>query len=342
MKPRLHQDLRGYNTLALPALASAFVEVSSDAALAEALAWARNSSLPVVPVGEGSNIVLAGDLQALVIHQKTRGIQVLELDEHEVTLRVAAGENWHHLVRWCLAQGYHGLENLALIPGTVGAAPVQNIGAYGVELQAFFLQLHARKIADGSEVVLAREACEFGYRDSVFKHDLKDQLVITALELQLSRSPRVNISYPSLAAYFHDRPQLDLTPATVFDAVVAIRSGTLPDPRKEPNAGSFFKNPLISAGAAARLAQAAPGLPLFPQPGGRVKVSAAWMIDQCGWKGFRRNGVGVHGKHALVLVHHGNGSGKELLSLAREVAGSVRTAFGVELELEPRIYGAGQ
>jgi len=342
MQPRLNAPLRGYNTLALPARAAAFVEVSSDAELAEALAWAGDRGLPVVPLGAGSNIVLAADLQALVIHQQSRGIQVLENDAEAVSLHIAAGENWHRLVGWCLERGYHGLENLALIPGTVGAAPIQNIGAYGVELRGSFLRLHAREIADGSAVVLDREACEFGYRDSVFKRAMKDRLVITAVDLRLSRSPQVDISYPSLSQYFREHPDIDPTPAAVFDAVVEIRGSRLPDPGREPNAGSVFKNPVISPGDAARLAESAPGCPQFPQPDGRVKVPAAWLIEQCGWKGVRRGDVGVHRQHALVLVNHGNGDGGQLLSLAREIARSVLATFGLELEMEPRIYGIVQ
>jgi UDP-N-acetylmuramate dehydrogenase len=340
MKPHRREALRDYNTLALQAHAEAFVTVASEEALLEALAWARAEELPVVPLGEGSNIVLAGDLRALVVRQKSRGIQVLETGDDTVSLRVAAGESWHELVQWSLSQGYYGLENLALIPGTVGAAPIQNIGAYGVELQSVLERVHARQIVDDRERVLDREACEFGYRDSVFKHGLKDQLVITAVDLQLSLCPQVDIAYPALAGYFKDIHITEPSPQAVFDAVVDIRSSKLPSPAKEPNAGSFFKNPLLAREVAEKLIETDPDLPCFPQPDGRVKVSAAWMIDRCGWKGFRRDGLGVHGQHALVLVNYGNNSGKQLLSLAGEITHSVRETFGLSLEVEPRLYGA--
>jgi UDP-N-acetylmuramate dehydrogenase len=339
MKPRSNAALKRYNTLALEARAEAFVEVADDAQLCAALAWARSRELPVVALGEGSNIVLAGDVPGLVVHLCSRGIEVLEKSADTVSLRVAAGENWHGLVRWSLERGYYGLENLALIPGTVGAAPVQNIGAYGVELQSVFLRLHALNIADGSATVLERDACEFDYRDSVFKHALKDRLVITAVDLRLSLSPRVNIDYPTLADWFAAHPRTEPTPEAVFDAVVDIRGSRLPDPAREPNAGSFFKNPVVTPDEMRALAERALGVSCYPQPDGRLKVPAAWFIDQCGWKGRRRNGVGVHDQHALVLVNCGSDSGAELLSLAADVARSVRDRFGVELEMEPRVYG---
>jgi len=340
MKPSLQADLHDLNTLALRASAAALVEVSGDAALVEALAWARDRNLPVVPLGAGSNVVLAGDLDALVLRLVSRGIHVLEETPDTVSLRVQAGENWHALVRWSLGQGYYGLENLALIPGNAGAAPIQNIGAYGVELQSFFLRLHARDIAGGNAMVLDREACAFGYRDSVFKRALQDRLVITAVELQLSKRPRVDISYPALAEYF-DEYRIEPTPQSVFDAVVAIRSSRLPDPAREPNAGSFFKNPVLAPQELRELAQRATGLPCYPQPDGTFKVPAAWFIDQCGWKGFRRDGVGVHPEHALVLVNLACDEGRKLLALAREIADSVRDRYGLSLEIEPRIYGGG-
>lgn len=333
------EALQTYNTLALQARAQAFVTANSEQELLQALAQARELQLPVVALGEGSNIVLAGDVNALVLRQQTRGIELLHRDIDTVTLRVAAGESWHAFVRWTLQQGYYGLENLALIPGTVGAAPIQNIGAYGVELCASVVRVHARRIADDSPVELSNPECEFGYRDSIFKHTLKDQLVITAVDLQLSLHSAVKTSYPALARYFDEHPESDVTPEAVFAAVVDIRRSKLPDPAVIPNAGSFFKNPVISAEAAEALAATLPELPRFPQLDGKVKVSAAWMIDRCGWKGFRRDNVGVHADHALVLVNYGSQNGATLLQLAGDIAQSVENTFGVQLDIEPRIYG---
>lgn len=341
MKPRSGEALRGYNTLALDARAEAFAEVTTEADLLDALAWARDRALPVVALGEGSNVVLAGDLDALVLRIASRGIEVLEQTDEDVLLRVAAGENWHAFVRWCLDAGYYGIENLALIPGTVGAAPIQNIGAYGVELDAVFQRLHAVTVADGSERVFDRAACEFGYRDSVFKHALRDRLVITAVELRLSRRPAVDIRYPSLSEFFAEVGEPDPTPEDVFTAVVSIRSTRLPDPAREPNAGSFFKNPVLTPDEMRSLAGKAQGIACYPQPDGTLKVPAAWLIERCGWKGHRRGGTGVHDHHALVLVNRGDNDGGKLLALAGEIAASVREAFDVELEIEPRVYGSG-
>ena len=339
MKIYRNQELGSCNTLQLQAYADARVTIEDDGALVASLDWARKRNLPVIPLGEGSNIVLAGDLDALVVLQRTRGIEVMATSAGKVCLRVAAGENWHALVHWTLQQGYYGLENLALIPGTVGAAPIQNIGAYGVELQSVFARLHARKIADGKLVELDRTECEFSYRDSVFKRDLRDQFVITAVDIELSLQPDPNITYPAIANYFLQHSVVAPTPQQVFDAVVAIRRSKLPDPITDPNAGSFFKNPLVSADEADALRKKFPVLPVYPQADGTVKVSAGWMIDQCGWKGFQQARHGVHSQHALVLVNYGNESGVQLLSLAREIASAVHDAFGVQLEIEPRIYG---
>lgn len=340
MIPQRNAALGDYNTLALQAQAAALATVDDERGLLDALAWARQQRLPVVPLGEGSNIVLVGDIDAMVLRQRSAGIQVLETTSDKAILRVAAGENWHGLVGWCLERGYFGLENLALIPGTVGAAPIQNIGAYGVELQSLLIRVHARAIDDSRAIVLDSGECGFGYRDSIFKRDLQDRLVITAIDLQLHLHPRVDISYPALAQYFEANKISAPTPQAVYDAVVHIRSSKLPSPSLEPNAGSFFKNPLLSRQAAERLHRSAARLPMYPQPGGLVKVPAAWLIERCGWKGFRRNELGVHAQHALVLVNYGNNNGKQLLQLAREISDSVYDKFGVRLEIEPRLYGA--
>ena len=335
-----NKSLRAHNTLALQARADAFASITSDDELLAALAWARKTGMSVVPLGECSNIVLASDLNALVLQQQTKGIRVLERDLTRVRLRVAAGEQWHHLVHWCLLQGYSGLENLALIPGTVGAAPIQNIGAYGVELQSVVSHVHARQLADDRVITLSNADCEFAYRDSIFKRTLQDQLFITAVDIELSLQPRLEISYPALAAYLEQHTIASPAPIDVFNAVVAIRSSKLPDPAVEPNAGSFFKNPLVAAAKAEKLLLQYASLPNFLQPDGTVKLSAAWMIDNCGWRGYRAGNLGVHAQHALVLVNYGSDSGTALLALAREIADSVFNAFGVALEIEPRLYGA--
>jgi UDP-N-acetylmuramate dehydrogenase len=336
----LHSEqLQPYNTLALEGRARALVRVGSDAQLTEALAWAQGTGLAVVPLGEGSNVVIAGDLDAMVLRLDTRGVEVLEEHDDVVVLRVAAGESWHSLVQWTLRHGFYGLENLALIPGTVGAAPIQNIGAYGVELAPLVRQVHCVSVSGGEVCTLAGAACRFGYRDSAFKHELQDQLVITAVELQLSRQSRVQVDYPVLARALQDRGVDKPTPQAVFEAVVDIRRTRLPDPAQVPNAGSFFKNPVLPGDRARALASQFPGLPEYPQADGTVKLPAAWLIDYCGWKGYRGDGLGIHPEHALVIVNYGNNRGAPLLALAAKVADSVLDTFGVALEIEPRIYG---
>jgi UDP-N-acetylmuramate dehydrogenase len=339
MRFRLGESLRAHNTLRLQARAPAFVTVYSDAELLSALAWARSREMAVIPLGEGSNVVFAGDVNALVVRQATRGIRVLERGSGKVKLQIAAGENWHELVRWTLQSGYFGLENLALIPGTVGAAPMQNIGAYGVELQSMLTQVHAWQIADDAPVSLDNESCQFAYRDSIFKHALKARLVISSIELELSLSPCVTTTYPALATFFAEHPLLESTPQTVFDTVVSIRRSKLPDPSREPNAGSFFKNPVIKAEVASQLLVQYPELPSYVQRDGCVKLSAAWLIDYCGWKGVRRENTGVHPQHALVLINYGGDNGRHLLALAADIAASVYQQFGVHLEIEPIVYG---
>lgn len=333
------EALQPYNTLALEASAAALVRVGSDEELSAAISWASEQALPVVPLGAGSNIVLAGDMDAVVVHQQTCGIEVIEDAGDKVSLRVAAGENWHGLVQWSLRNGLSGLENLALIPGSVGAAPIQNIGAYGVELQSSLVRVHAVNGSDGQRLSLEKEDCEFSYRDSVFKQRLRDKVVITAVELQLSRVPELHTEYPTLARFFADKTMAAQTPQDVFDAVVSIRRSKLPDPALEPNAGSFFKNPLVDAERAQEVMARFPGIPAYPQAHGWVKISAAWMIDYCGWKGYREDDIGVHPEHALVIVNYGNGSGERLLSLASEIAATVADTFAIELSIEPRVYG---
>lgn len=334
------EPLQRYNTLALQGLARGLVHVADQRQLLAALQWAQARKLPVIPLGEGSNVVIAGDLEALVLRMETRGIQRLDDTAQGVLLRVAAGENWHDLVQWTLQQGFYGLENLALIPGTVGAAPIQNIGAYGVELAPFVRAVHCLELATGRSCSLAASDCEFGYRDSVFKRSLRDQLLITAVDIELSRQPDVQVEYPALARELSGLPAAAPSPQDVFDAVVRIRRSKLPDPARVPNAGSFFKNPVVTGDTASELLRQFPGLPLYPQNDQQVKLPAAWLIDYCGWKGRRVGELGVHPEHALVLVNYGCDSGARLLELAAAVAASVLATFNIALEIEPRVYGS--
>lgn len=332
-------SLQSFNTLALEATATAMAMVDSATELGDALSWARAQSLPVIPLGQGSNIVLAGSPEAMWLCQQSQGMQVLKERDNTVLLRVDAGHDWHRLVERTLQLGYYGLENLALIPGTVGAAPIQNIGAYGVEAERFIRAVHAVELDTTRAVVLSAAECDFGYRDSIFKGELRDRLVITAVDLELDLHPSVELAYPALRDELERRDCSDPSPDDIFDAVVRVRSSRLPDPALEPNAGSFFKNPVVSAGVAKALTQRWETIPSYPQGDGSVKLPAAWLIDQAGWKGKQREGVGVHDRHALVLVNRGSNSGIALLALADDIVKSVVDMFGVLLEMEPRVYG---
>ena len=334
------ESLKAHNSLALQASASAMVLVSTPSELTQALDWSRSQGLPVLPLGQGSNVVFAGDVEALILRQQRADVQILSEKDQEVALRVAAGTDWHSLVSKTLEQRLYGLENLALIPGTVGAAPIQNIGAYGIELAPFVLAVHAIEIASGKRLELSRDECAFGYRDSVFKQELRDEVIITAVDLRLRKSSEPNVSYPALRAELESAGVTKPTPEDVFTAVVKVRSKRLPDPAQEPNAGSFFKNPVLARGQVDTLLAEYSQMPVFVLPDERVKVPAAWLIDQAGWKGQRQDGVGVHSGHALVLVNHGSDSGKALLKLAADIVASVKQRFDISLEIEPRIYGA--
>ncbi|WP_157976393.1 UDP-N-acetylmuramate dehydrogenase [Parahaliea mediterranea] len=333
-------ELATLNTLALQGRARAFARAEDEAGINHALAFARAQGLAVVPWGQGSNIVVAGDIDALVLQVASTGRQVISRDDNRLVLRVAAGENWHRLVGWTVQQGYAGLANLALIPGTVGAAPIQNIGAYGVELAHCVVAVHGVRIDSGEPLRLGASDCAFGYRDSIFKGELRDALVITSVDIQLDERAAPDCSYPSLAAQLAENGIIQPTPQQVFDAVVSIRQARLPDPAVQPNAGSFFKNPVVPAAQAAALLRAEPAMPSFAAGNGEVKIPAAWLIERCGWKGVERKGVGVHAAHSLVLVNSGANSGQRLLQLAAEICASVQARFGIGLDIEPRIYGA--
>jgi UDP-N-acetylmuramate dehydrogenase len=331
-------DLSSRNALALAARARHYISVTDLDGARAALRFARDRRLPVTVLGAGSNVVLAGDLPGLVIHMAIRGRRVVAERAGGLELEVGAGEDWHGTVEYCLQRGWYGLENLALIPGTVGAAPVQNIGAYGVELESRFQCLTALELATGRIRHFDRAACGFGYRDSVFKREECDRWLIASVRLSLRRVPAPVLDYPALRDVFGDRLAGDVSPEEVARAVVALRRERLPDPAQTPNAGSFFKNPVVTEASARALAARHPGLVTFPAPGGGVKLAAAWLIERCGWKGVQRGGAGVHERQALVLVNRGGGA-DALLALARAVRASVAERFGVELEIEPRILG---
>ncbi len=330
-------SLRMRNTFGVEATAPLLVEVADAAALPDVLA--RHAGDAPMLLGGGSNLLFAGNPPGAVIALATRGIAMSEGGEVAI-VRADAGATWHEFVLWTLRHGLCGLENLALIPGTVGAAPIQNIGAYGVEVRERIRAVEAFDRRDGAMVRLDNAACGFAYRDSLFKRD-PERFVVTAVEFALPRTPALRLDYAGIGEELAAMGVADPTPSQVADAVIRIRRRKLPDPAVLGNAGSFFKNPIVPAVQAEALHARHPSLPMFRgNDDGTRKLSAAWLIDQCGWKGHREGDAGVAASHALVLVNHGHATGMQLLDLARRIAASVRERFGVDIEPEPRIVGA--
>ena len=311
-----------------------FAKVQSTEDLLEGIEFARSRQLELFILGGGSNVVLGEKLDALVIQMAIPGRSV-ESDR----VVVSAGENWHQFVRFCLEQGRYGLENLALIPGTVGAAPIQNIGAYGVELANFVDQLTAVNAKTGEKAVFSAEDCNFGYRSSRFQ---KDQYwVVTELSLALSLLESPILDYPGLRQHL-ESVEMEPSALNVFKSVCDIRTAKLPDPALTPNAGSFFKNPMVSTEFATRLESTNAGLPVFKAPENAMarKVSAAWLIDKAGLKGHRRGDFQISPQHALVIVNQGKGKLADLLGLVEQVQATIREKYGIELEPEPGFYPA--
>ena len=328
-------NLSGHNTLGLTAQADRVVNITHEAQLEQALIDARPFGSMTV-LGGGSNVVLHPVQPGTVLLMNIKGRELRADDGSRVVLRIGAGENWHELVLSCHHHGLHGLANLALIPGSVGAAPIQNIGAYGVEVAQFIRAVHVIHRETLATTVLSPESCQFRYRDSCFKHEEGAQWIITAVDFQLDRAAPVCVEYPALK----ERLQVaDPTHDAVLACVMSLRQEKLPDPVVTPNVGSFFKNPILSQEEGDRLRQTVLGMPLFAGPEGGVKVSAAWLIDQLGWRGVEKQGVKVSEAHALVLVGCGAQTAEPWLALATEIVASVEGAFGVTLEMEPRVLG---
>lgn len=328
-------ELRDFNTLRLHSKATAWLNATSTDAIVAGILAAQRLGLSVTPLGEGSNVVLPESLDALVVRVSSKGIQLLKDDGRRVRVRAAAGENWHEFVVWCVEEGLFGVENLALIPGTVGAAPVQNIGAYGVEVSNTVLGVEVVDIESGAVEYLNAEECGFSYRHSIFKDINNRRWIIASVDFQLDRLAPIQTGYPALA----DRlSSMSPSPShrDVMEAVTTIRQERLPDPLTQPNAGSFFKNPEVTSELAASLAAEYSDLPQFPA-GDRVKLSAAWLIERAGWRGASVNGVCMSARHALVLVNESADTATELLAFASKVQHSVQKQFGVELTIEPDV-----
>jgi UDP-N-acetylmuramate dehydrogenase len=329
------------NTFGVPATAPMLVEVADAAALPELFGYAMLRDGPVLVLGGGSNLLFAGDPPGAALSLAAQGLANAGDDGATAIVRADAGLGWHDLVLWTLGHGLTGLENLALIPGTVGAAPIQNIGAYGVEVRERIHAVEAFDRTTGRFVRLAAGDCAFGYRDSRFKHE-PDRWVVTAVEFALPRAFEPRLEYAGIGEELQAMGVAGAPRASqVAEAVIRIRRRKLPDPAVLGNAGSFFKNPLVPAAQADALLAAHPRMPVFRGAGeDSRKLSAAWLIERCGWKGHRDGDAGVSADHALVLVNHGHATGQQLLELARRIAASVQARFGVAIEPEPRIVGA--
>ena len=334
-------NLRTLNTFGLPALAHTLVRIRSDADVRRVLDHAELGRAPKLVLGGGSNLVLTRDPQAVVLRVEVAGRRLLETRPDTWIVEFGAGESWHGAVAWCLDQGLPGLENLALIPGTVGAAPVQNIGAYGLELADRFESLDAVDLVTGRGVTLGRAACNFAYRDSVFKHGgfggLAGKSLITRVRLRLPRPWRPVLGYLDIERKRAETGQQQPDARTLFDWVVAIRRAKLPDPAMLGNVGSFFKNPVVSAEQCRDIIGRDPHIVHYPLDDGQFKLAAGWLIDACGWKGKTVGGAGVYERQALVLVNRGGATGAEVVTLARAIQESVYGRFGIRLEPEPVI-----
>ena len=321
-------SLKELNSFGIAAQAEAYLALDSLDKLSLLRDWREQ---PNYILGAGSNILLQGDIPGLVIHNQLKGKRLIGQDKDFVYLEVGAGENWQELVLYCLANNWAGLENLALIPGSVGAAPVQNIGAYGVEFSevCHLVQAWDRKYQEMQK--FEQEDCRFGYRDSVFKSIYPGRFIICSLVLKLRRQPLFRLEYGSIREELGQQP---LSIRAVAEAVMRIRRAKLPDPKVLPNAGSFFKNPIVSEEFLGKLLAQYPQMPHYPQADGKVKLAAGWLIDQAAWKGKKIGVVGVHDRQALVLVNHGGAKGKEIAQLAEAIQQDIIEKFGVNLEPE--------
>ncbi|WP_395601307.1 UDP-N-acetylmuramate dehydrogenase [Pseudomonas sp. A1230] len=335
VQPRV--SLKPFNSFGVDVHAQLFAEAHCDADVREALAYAESHDVPLLVIGGGSNLLLTADIAALVLRMATRGIRVISDDGSRVVIEAEAGEPWHPFVQHTLAQGLSGLENLSLIPGTVGAAPMQNIGAYGVEIKDVFAGLTALDRHTGELRDFSLEECNFAYRDSVFKQQ-PGRWLILRVRFTLDRAAHLHLEYGPVRQRLTEQGIEQPTPTDVSRAICSIRSEKLPDPAVLGNAGSFFKNPLVPAALVAQIKKQHPDLVAYAQPDGQMKLAAGWLIERAGWKGFREADAGVHKLQALVLVNYGAATGLQLLDLAQRIQKDISKRFNVELEMEPNRY----
>lgn len=338
---QIHENLslRQYNTFGIDVKAKLFADFNSVTQLQEVLQYVHHHSprIPRMILGGGSNVLFTQDVHALVLKNGITGIELVKEDEQFVHVKVGAGVNWHSFVLHCVQQGWAGIENLSLIPGNAGASPMQNIGAYGVEIKDVFEELEAYHLNDKTVVNFSASDCAFGYRESVFKRTYKGQFVILTVTYRLRKNPIFQTSYGAVNEELEKMGVKELSIAAISQAVINIRSSKLPDPKQIGNAGSFFKNPSISKEQYDQLKNEFAQLVAYSNADGSMKLAAGWLIEQCGWKGYRKGDAGCHAKQALVLVNYGAATGKEIYDLSEEILQSVKAKFGVELEREVNI-----
>ncbi|WP_420580926.1 UDP-N-acetylmuramate dehydrogenase [Reichenbachiella sp.] len=330
-------SLKKYNTFGIEAIADQIVEVSNNQEVKDAISLSGSLGVSPLILGGGSNVLFTNENYPLVIVNKLEGIEKIKEDDQFVWVRSGAGVVWHELVLHCIEHGWGGVENLSLIPGTVGAAPMQNIGAYGVEIKEVFETLDAINKNTLQEKEFSYQECQFGYRESVFKKELKGEYFITSVTLKLTKKHKVNVSYGAISEVLAAQAIKNPTIKQVSDAVIQIRESKLPNPAEIGNAGSFFKNPVISCDQFDVLKSNYSTVPSYDQPNSKVKVPAGWLIENCGWKGMREGNIGVHKNQALVLVNYGNGTGAEIKDLAFRIKDSVKEKFDIDITPEVNI-----
>jgi UDP-N-acetylmuramate dehydrogenase len=328
--------LKEYNTFGIAAAAKYFVSFSSVEELEEVLDNNKNIPFKMI-LGGGSNILFTRDYNGLVLKNTIPGIKVLNEDNEYIYVNAGAGIKWHDLVLFCIKNNYAGMENLSLIPGNVGASPMQNIGAYGVEVKDIFYELEAFHLEDRTVIKFSAKDCEFGYRDSIFKRQLKGQFAILNVTYRLKKNPVFNVSYGAIEKELEKMKMQELSIKAISDAVIHIRTSKLPDPAVIGNAGSFFKNPVIGKSEFKKMQDTEKDIPYYEAGENKYKIPAGWLIEQCGWKGYRKGDAGCYEKQALVLVNYGNATGKEIYNLSEEIKISVQEKFGIELEREVNV-----
>ena len=329
-----YHSLQPYNTFGIDVSAHYFCTIKTKDEIEQVIKEELKNYSKFLFIGGGSNILFCSDFEGLVIENKIEGIEIIKEDNDFVWIKSLSGTNWHDLVLYCVERNYGGIENLSLIPGTVGAAPMQNIGAYGAELKDVFIELEAIDVKTAETKIFTKNDCNFGYRNSVFKNEEKGKYFIYSVTLKLSKHPKVNVSYGDIQKILDAKNIADPTIENVSDVVIAIRESKLPNPKEIGNAGSFFKNPEIESALAEKIKMNYPEMPKYDLPNGNVKIPAAWLIEQCGWKGKHVGNTGNHDKQALVIVNYGNASGNEIRQHALTVQQSVLNKFGIALEAE--------